>query len=558
MAGKPMRPIQTHMLRKDHIPSDTELSQTLGLMEERRDLELYQGEIVRLQQMMDSLEAGKSALKANIERRRSSISALRRTLAELWEIIFDLACSSRHYSLNIDKTTEQRPAIETAPATISHVCSRWRGIITGMPGVWSSLRINFDKLSQDGLATLGMFLENSRKHHLTLCIERFCQNHPLTIFDELAWKMLAKHLPRIQHLDISYVDELDMLENPLDAQEISFPNLETYSGGPNFFDASHPWWQALHAAPALKTARTSILHPLSIIPYSRVTTLELTDVAPAELADLGHVLAHCRELEFLSIESIAEGFVGPGGFDSVEMRSLRTLIIHESQKYDLYDHTLRQFFHSLTMPSLETFDLRCSDCSRDVAWPIHLLVILGRSSVSLRNLSICLAREEIDRYNKSLPILLGTVPHLTFFQFGMAWYDPTLRSGGRRKPGDDFDFNDSLVTQLFTKLGEPNGRLTPNLTTIVISLSDISLNAGLLDGVLEAAMSRSPTCLASQGFTSVVRHPLAKIRLTRIPCHTLRWPIGGHSCLVDLEDSILDKVVALERDGLKVSFEESL
>ncbi|KAL0566435.1 hypothetical protein V5O48_015576 [Marasmius crinis-equi] len=554
LTSQPLRTIEAHTLRTNYIPSDVEASQILAIVEEeQREMDGLEEEAILLQCLLDRLETRKQALQANMARRRSSVSALRRFPTEIWGIIFEMVCSSENFSLSLDLRPYRKHKISMLPVTLSHVCSRWRAIIPNSSRLWSSINIHFRSLARRDTTLIETYLENSRGSPLTLRIERFIEGSSPSEWDGVVWKMLAKHFSRVERLLLSG-DYIDMLEIPL-ASDISFPILKTFRGGPSEnFHGALPWWQALHSAtPLLRTATLNIIHPRATLPYHQLTTLILEDTHPGDLSDLTRILPDCLELEYLQIECVGPGWEGDNDFTPFEARSVRTLIVSESYKLDTDSPMLMQFLEVLTMPSLETFQLDCADHSRDAGWPESLLGMLGRCAGSLRNLSVHLWREgplPIANDNRPLADLLRPLPKLTSFEFGMGWYTDSKEG---RQQGGDHNFNTRLLQQLFVELGRSDRAqdLAPNLTKITILLSDITFDhPGLMNTILRTAALRSPF-VASERWQA-----LTNIRLIRMPGHTLTWPIGGNSYLVDLKGDVGKRIESLQREGAHVLIEE--
>ncbi|KAL0569142.1 hypothetical protein V5O48_012830 [Marasmius crinis-equi] len=548
LTNRPLRNIETHVLRTNYVPSDVEVIQIRCVLEEeQRDLELCQAEITRLQQMIYRLEAEKQALEEKIVQWRSPISTLRKCPSEIWEIIFEMFCKSKGYSLDIDHDSHRKPRVAMLPITLSHVCSFWRDIVTAFPRAWASINVRIWNLSQKDVDAIGIFLEKSQNSLLTIRVERFDEDPPPSNSDQAVWKLLGNHSSRVQHLILGG-DHHDTFQSSF-GSDVTFPMLETYTGAPFNFDDLH-WWQAIHAAPLLKTVTASTLHPRSTLPYHQLTTLILEDMNPGELLGLAHILPDCVELQHLSIECVCPETESLN-FTPFQACSVRTLLISESYKLDIDSSMLLDFLDALTMPSLETFRLDCTDLSTDSGWPASLLRMLDRCAGSLRTLSIWLSREGISMVNsdRHLRGLLERVSNLTTFEFGMGWHGTGSASRSRRQPGEDFEFNNFVVAELFVELGNPDHLqvLAPNLSTISIHLSDITFDyprPDFLGAILQAATSRSPG--------------LATIRLVRMPGHILRWPISGSSpsCRVLLPGDVQERIEELRKDGVKVSIEE--
>ncbi|KAL0571268.1 hypothetical protein V5O48_010698 [Marasmius crinis-equi] len=475
--------------------------------------------------MLDRLEVGRQALKANMAKRNSPLSALRRVPAETWETIFDLVCSADDsYSLAIDP---HRAVVTALPIALSHVCSLWRDIIANLPWAWSSINIVFcHTLSQNHISILEIFLERSRGYPLTLRIERSVDHCDLpSQFEEAGWKILANHLSRTQDLSLGGGYLCNLLEIPLvENQDVLFPVLTTYASDPGRLNETHPWWKALYAAPLLRTVSSSILPDLSSLPYHQLTSLSLDLPESVMLGGLTHMLPACSALDVLVLKCVGPGLGVMDDFIPFESRSLRTLSIEDSSSVDVDSPILKGFLESSRLPSLEKFVLGCADLSVNEGWPPCLLEMLERCSASLRTFAIGLSRQwypVTNRY-RTLAGSLERTPNLTFLEFKAGWYGELrdhrciYNGSSSRQPPQDLDFNNSLVTHLFQALGKPDRVLVPNLSAISISVSDIVFDE-LWDAVFDTAMLRTPTNLTLSPF----QRPLTSISLSHMPAHTL-------------------------------------
>ncbi|KAL0569938.1 hypothetical protein V5O48_012022 [Marasmius crinis-equi] len=584
--SKPVHSIDPQLLRTDYVPSDAEASETVKYVEEEEyELARVKRVIVGLRWELDRLEKRERALVDNLARRHSINSPQRRVPAEVWRIIFGMVCSTSGYSFEIDNEGNTTPRLFVIlPVTIGHVCSRWRDIVHAYPRLWSSISVNFCYLRTGSLNILNLFLKYSRHDPLTIRIKR--PFGYLSDREKEAWRAVASHFWRAEHLVVD-IECFDILSVTVDHQ-ISFPNLVTYEGDVPEFGVTDPsWGEAIRDATKLKAMVTISVQRPSTLPYQQLSSLTILNVPHPSLEMLTRILSSCQNLEFLSIACVVSGQGQAPLYpvQSMEMPKLRTLIINGHGTFDEIDLQTRfmtellrmdspmltSFLDSLTAPSLETFELQCPDFSPTAEWPPALMGMLQRSSKTLNKLSLRLAAcINSPNRNRVMSTLLEQVPNLTCFEVDMV-FSPA--GGGLRDAGDDSDWNNWIVKDLFWKLGRPDRfpNLAPNLTTISFRMTDLVLSDSdiqthlkvyqthdVLDTVLRAAAWRSPVSIARRDVPSG-RQPLTSIRIVRILCHEVGWPpmkADAETRPVPLRSHFLENIQSLEKDGVKVVVQE--
>ncbi|KAL0565805.1 hypothetical protein V5O48_016214 [Marasmius crinis-equi] len=566
----------------DYVPSDEEVLQTIACLgEEECELELYRKEIAERRRELKIMERREKALRDNVARRRSVISAQRKFPVEIWQIIFSMVCLASDYSLEINNEDDSfpPPPVTKLPVTLSHVCTRWRDIADSSPGLWSTISVTFHNLRPMNVALLERFLINSGNHSLRVRIKRPAGSLLLGN-DERALKMVASQFLRAEHLVV------DMEGFGLD-RPITFPNLTMYKEEGTILIADSHWRQALRGAPSLRIATIIRLFSSSSLPYQQLSTLNIVNIRPTDLQLLSRILPTCQKLESLSIGCnilLQEG--ATIDLAPVELRSLRTLVIHDhiTWKLDLTTTFLQRvlamdtpmltsLLASLRTPALETIELQCGDWEQSRQWPSALIGLLQRSSKTLSKISLRVAACT-DAVNKSrtLSALLSEVPNLTCLGLDLAWFGRI--GGGMRDYGCDTDWSDWLISELFSKLGntEEYPDLAPNLTTVSFRMSDVVFcesevhhsdmfyrKHDVLRKVLGAAAKRSPTSIARQSPPVGLRRPLTDIRVVRILCSDVGWPPVKEGLVprpVALDHLSLGEIESIGEAGVRIAVEE--
>ncbi|KAL0066724.1 hypothetical protein AAF712_006329 [Marasmius tenuissimus] len=377
--------------RPDYIPSYIERSELAEILEQ------CQQEIAVIERSPAMFEEEKRSLEMTAGTCLSALSSQRRVPTEVLEIIFTMFCTVVHdYSFKLDYDDgngDQNPddrsiSLEMPSLALTHVCSRWRGIATSLPCLWSSLSVNFNELPFDLTVPLGLYLSRSRASPLSLRITRFAGSRlePLSEVGIAAWQKLASGFRRCRNLSsvVSYFDFPRL-------QDLSFPKLETvHDEEPHWVEGTNWFWNAIMKSPRLTTV--SLHHIRGLFPFTRLRALEMPLVNVYEQCQLLVGLPSSQRLEILTIGSMyhSEWRNRPPLVVDVKVPSLRTLFI--GRKTCRNDPIcLVGLLLSLSIPSLEYLMLSCSG-----GWPPSLLTLAARAPL-LTTLNLCVHLAEYDR-----------------------------------------------------------------------------------------------------------------------------------------------------------------
>ncbi|KAF9258038.1 hypothetical protein L218DRAFT_990743 [Marasmius fiardii PR-910] len=388
----PLRPIDSLLLHSSHVLSKAESTQTLETLEEETQQLQHYGQIINhLRRSLEKMEAAKQQLEAHIVRRRSIISVQRRIPAEIWDTIFAFTCSfsSAHgYSLTI----YGRMTVETqVPIVLSHVCHRWRAIVTGFPWLRSSIKIDLYQPISLGQKTLvETFLAKSEGRPLDLCMRASTVGENCRV----TWEMLKRHFSRCDGLDIN-VRNSDLL-NPPRGLQYTFPHLLSFRDH-NVYGMGevhdHPFWKALCQAPKLTKVHLSSLSFRYPVPYTQLATLIIDPIDYKHFAELFKVLEVSKNLRSLSLTINTGRSTSPAHVASrVEMPFLRTLSLDLCDlSPNMDDPTLNALFSSLVMPIMSHFKGELTiarDWNGTPMWSPFLLTMLRNSSSTLRGTTL--------------------------------------------------------------------------------------------------------------------------------------------------------------------------
>ncbi|KAL0569954.1 hypothetical protein V5O48_012003 [Marasmius crinis-equi] len=226
----PAQPIPQNILHSDHIPSETDIPQNRVILEQEEELlRMYDEEIARLQPILENLKHQRSQVQDRINKRRSVISVLRRFPTEIlgeifWHCVGDV-------SLYIT-----RRRFSTVALNISHVCSRWRTIVIGLPNLWSTIAVDFYKLYSELKPVMKLYLDRSGDHPLKILFTTVeDDSDKLNRYSEVdeitqrigegaseAVETLGEHSARIEALEIDIPGlVLDHLFNPFNRRPYS-------------------------------------------------------------------------------------------------------------------------------------------------------------------------------------------------------------------------------------------------------------------------------------------------------------------------------------------------
>ncbi|KAL0062683.1 hypothetical protein AAF712_010447 [Marasmius tenuissimus] len=529
----PFRAIDPQLLRSSYALSDREISEMKSLLEaEEGDVKWYKEEIDRVETLLDSLKAEKKALEVNIEQRRSIVASLWKLPTEVWELVFDMVCQTSHHggaSLVIDyadfegkaQATEQQ--FSMIPITLSHVCSRWRHVALGCPRLWSTIFFAFENLPKHAHDLLLTFLKNSKGYPLDLYVET---GDLIANPDTVCRDAIVRHLSRCTQLSISgQTYNILLAMDP--APAVSFPNLTHFYSDTNddAIDPENWFWKALGIlAPKLDDATIPLVLPSTSLPYRQLTELTITWLFSNDFRDLLEVLrgslGQLRSLRVCSIVHDPKLPMTALNPVDIELPLLTTLILDNfsdniDTPLELNDPLLGCLFASLTMPSIHTFVLCCTDIehatrtTQPVNWPPSLLTMLSRSSSSLRQMTLFIQSFQ-GFLAEPLSSLLRHTPHLTSFDFRLTG---KMGQGNLRSPTHRYPQWNKYLPTFLSDLTSLHSPVLPKLTNLSIRIADVRARE-VVESFVKLANSRSPT-VDDGSVTGPVVSPLATLQLKR-------------------------------------------
>ncbi|KAK7041713.1 hypothetical protein VNI00_009002 [Paramarasmius palmivorus] len=413
--------IDTDRLQSDSVPSDAEHSQALTSLEaEERDLACYEEELARLYRIVHKLETEKSALQKRIFERRSWTSAIRKFPHEIWRLIFEEACLSHSYTLDIPSTSASR-RITTLPLIFSRVSSQWRGILYGYPQLWSAISVDILKPTKEADRLVQCFLQRSGTCHLKLNIgdstggimdhrlEKYLGRYGCSILQRL-----MEALPRCQELTLGIGGNIFGSVTSLMTCHASFVSLQKLEMNVDIEQDVDWFWDLVQDATKLQHIS---IPPRNVwpelgtntkIPYHQLTSIHFRN--PLKSVVL-HALRHYWNDSF--------SWDVDAGALPVLAHNLQSLYLDSSQ----VSH-LRTLFTSITLPAItsitieDLFGLDVGDIWE--ALPA-LSDMLERSRASLKSIALRFAGRGIPMVG--LLNILRLSPEVTSLEVSLAYDD---------------------------------------------------------------------------------------------------------------------------------------
>ncbi|KAK7029354.1 hypothetical protein VNI00_014608 [Paramarasmius palmivorus] len=348
-------PIPVDALRGSLYPDETLIDSTrTSLREEKEELLLYDEEIRRVRQVLESLESKRQALSQIHEKRQGILSPIRKLPPELWTRIFSYVCHSKepyYYTLHIDDDKGPPAAI-----AISQVCSRWRNIVCAIPRLWSSIYMNAKAqlFSRRGVKVghlIQTYLSRSKGCHLKIAIVDDAIEVPvwrgLWPKPQLATlNLLLQQAIRCEvlHLRIRWL--------PMDLPPVFFnlPRLRELHAVLEVSNRSATWISnTLEKAPNVSVLSVYSLSNTVSSAFGQLTSLAISELN--DIPSLQRLLSTHRKITTLAIWEIRQNArQAPGPVKLPHIKALRIGPFSASPEY------VTPMLDSLILPSLATFD----------------------------------------------------------------------------------------------------------------------------------------------------------------------------------------------------------
>ncbi|KAL0571952.1 hypothetical protein V5O48_010004 [Marasmius crinis-equi] len=554
MHWQPLRQIDTRFLRSEYMLSEVEAHQMANLLEEE-ELEYRQNEenMGHLQRLMEEMERRKLYLEANMQRRRSTVSALRRVPVEIWEIIFSAFCSSTDsgYACTVDLSRPQ-PILEAAPLILLQVCARWRAIVSGRRELWSSIRFRFRKIRHKALGVAGKVLMKSAGQPLDLYIQKYADSSQVSTNDHEVCALLGQHLSRCRRivLDTGTSALVDFVRN----QQIDFPSLESFEHAAHCLIADALWGKPRCEAPKLKAVTTHCVYFFATLPCTQLTSLNcsFTLNVTTEFEELfRHVLPMCRQLHSLTLGFKVEPMFSSRGLHPVELPRLRTLAIGCTF---MTSQLSSQIISALTTRSLRDFDFQCERAND--GWSYSFLVFLERCS-ALETLSLVSRRSGDFPRTQTLFAVLQRTPNLRRFELVLEKNLDLYHAPSYRDHVNDF------LSAFFLSLSQPGLRWTfvPKLEELSVYASHITLDESMANKVVGAALTRSNSSVGGAVASDNSATPLTSVRLVRFQveptcqCHDRTMLDASEKFVLESSPAMI-QMEELEEVGVQIVIED--
>ncbi|KAK7058481.1 hypothetical protein VNI00_002115 [Paramarasmius palmivorus] len=422
--------IDLEFFRSNHLPSDTEASQTRAYLDiSTSKLAHLEENIRQVRDTLKALKQQKETLCGEIERQRCWISPIRRLPVEVLGEIFSRACLGDRpdeFSLVIksveredtrlqcpfdcrDPDCIEEPIIvkHTIATTcrLSHVCYRWWKVIKASPPLWSSLSLDVFKLDKKHSKLVKLYLAHSAQHSLQLGLDfrngiisipdadldgeddviRRLGQTGFDVFCDLIdefYRCTELH----DHIGLGYiVDCIDVEVHNC------FPLLSFFSAVgllPHaIFGGSEWFWNSIREAPNLTrlSVSDSIWGAMQESLPRVLHTLEI--LKPIDFWRVLGALSHIPELRSLCLRDFVPNYIPSSPSETLTLRFLDTVSIRTSQTLAALHH----LFTPLILPVLTTLKLSVAkdDESSDGSASLEALHgLLERSSCVLQDLEL--------------------------------------------------------------------------------------------------------------------------------------------------------------------------
>ncbi|KAL0566729.1 hypothetical protein V5O48_015274 [Marasmius crinis-equi] len=449
-------PLTKAQIRSQHFLLPDQIGRLkTQIKDEQLELERWDEELSRLRGVLEDMQSHRDALSQQLSERRSLLSASRRLPDELWLEIFSLCVPGSRLGVSEDQWNQ----VSAEPLWLSHVCTRWRDIITSSRSMWSSVYVNLYALERDVVSVLKWYLElgcdggsvgggGGKGIDLVIRYDKDTLNWkygttPLRIRNmrsptswtehsqnALSFLLRTENMRRLRKLSISGIDsQLSTGETEMD-----LPLLESV-----FLDAEIPrdaspgpmWlWKSIQQASRLRDVVLGCDLPLStsslttILSHSQIRSLKVLDVGQLEggISDVVQLLTTIPNLETLRVDGIrgSDSLDLPGVPTSVECPNLRRLTTHfgDGQAQDA-------FLRSLHLPQLEFLSISGAKCTLDLEASESLVSTL-RNHAARSTLRELVFDYEIEPEVQVLPEILRALPNLEAFS-------AKVKGGGRER-----------------------------------------------------------------------------------------------------------------------------
>ncbi|KAK7032080.1 hypothetical protein VNI00_013449 [Paramarasmius palmivorus] len=544
--------IPPHALRSDYVPTETEVAQThLSIKEELRMLKEYDERISWHRNFVDKLEIYKNMVEKRLERRRATISGLRRLPVEVLDLIFSLVCSP----IRDDECsgTTQSPfhmptkgPIRVAAHDLSLTCAAWRQIVVSRPRLWASISLDLRyRGTTDIRPLLQASLTNSAKTPLKISFYdtgSWRWERPVSVPAYLAsltasivgaYRMLFQEMSRCAVLQLSLPWEA-LAPHVTGTSDVAFPQLRTFLYDIGEYDpqSTPAWfWQAAFASPNLAFLRASIQFGLlpHTPPYNQLTTLVLEKVKSVD--HLRTALASSPNLEVPSLENLSDWEL-PGNAVAHMLPSLKYLRISCAWPIEDWFAT----FAPIRVPLLKGLSILNNLDDRsprrcNFKLPMSFTSTLQRCGDTLQHLIIHIS--PVSYHESEITDLVKSLPNLAHLQFMTYAYNAGISP---------------CISHLFSHLADLSRPMAMKLKSLDIRELNFCLgfHEELVEAVLSLAESRSKRTISTSGHVQDFV-PVSSIRLY--------WTASCYDhkeCLerkVDFEASAITRARSLLQDG---------
>ncbi|KAK7032054.1 hypothetical protein VNI00_013423 [Paramarasmius palmivorus] len=355
---KTIVPIPIHALRSDYIPTEAEITHARALIEkEDKLLKEYDKEVAWHREIVEKLEKDRKAVEERLEKRRASISGLRRLPVEVMDEIFSLACQTIRVGESEQWDTRNLypfdirydEPIRAIAHNLSLTCASWRRIVTSRPRLWST--ISFDIYHRSRETDIRPLLRTYLKYSSTAPLQ-------ISIWDARR-KRGSKFRSVVTYyggLDTKTVAAYRMILQQM--HRCAKAGAQGQLGGLDTIHSDHNaqsgwFWKSIRMAPNLAYVHEGASNPSHVddLPFNHqtLTTLHLGGVDG--FPKLLHTLVNNSKLETFSLRALYPTWHWVDRPDQTQILPLlRNLKVYCGYPLEQWLY----FFGFITMPTLES------------------------------------------------------------------------------------------------------------------------------------------------------------------------------------------------------------
>ncbi|KAF9067068.1 hypothetical protein BDP27DRAFT_1329470 [Rhodocollybia butyracea] len=405
------------IFRSGYVPSSSEYTRLSKIIKEAEgDMACYNRELNRLERISSMIRRKKKVLETYIRDVRCATAPIRIVPPEILGEIFEYSCCGDTRANQIStheeeyeeaeveagvkgKKHENKRGIFLAAVSLSHVCSRWRRVVTSMPSLWSCINLGMERYTVGAPSLLRLYLRTSKLHPLHLTVtQRTALYVRLLVQNSDRWRSIRLFMPHRHVANAVFV--------ALHKKKHTLPELVSLQIGydPNF-QLNKESTLPVESCPSLRSITLHSFNLNLLCPRPSILTLNLTALSASRIY---HLIENSPNVQEIYLRRC---FCMPIGSRDNVVPKATSNVQRLTVDYDGGTHIVETaLFENLFFPRLACLTLLDSFKTPPYnAEPI--IFMLQSSSTSLTRLSIKITLED-----DQLLRILHCVPNVTHLQ----------------------------------------------------------------------------------------------------------------------------------------------